>query len=175
MRRKTLFLIVTIIFLLFVIVGLFINQVRQKETPSIKESALVKEAPDFSLPDIYGNAFRLSALQGKVILIDFWATWCPFCRESIPVLKSLYDDYKDKGFEVVGIALEYDNGRALRIFSEEKKINYTLLIGNEELAKDYSAYGVPTRFLINREGKIVKEFVGFQDKETFAAAIQELL
>ena len=59
MRRKTLFLIVTIISLFFVIVGLFINQVRQKETPSIKESALVKEAPDFSLPDIYGNAFRL--------------------------------------------------------------------------------------------------------------------
>lgn len=160
-----------VILILFAIHSLSIKQ-KQVETESVE---FVGEAPDFTLSDIDGKRISLSDFKGKVILIDFWATWCPFCRESIPILKSLYSDYKDKGFEVVGIALEYDGGKGLRRFAEEKNIPYTLLIGNEKLATEYSAYGVPTRFLINREGKIVKKFIGYQDKEIFVAAIKQFL
>lgn len=169
--RKILFLTVFVIGSLFIDKGLLINQ-DQALAESIQP---YKNAPNFTLRDIKGMPFRLSDLKGKVVLLDFWATWCPFCRESIPILKSLYDEYKDKGFEVVGIALEYDGGKALKRFSEGKKINYTILIGSEELVKEYSAYGVPTRFIINREGKIVEKFIGFQDKETFELLIKELL
>lgn len=169
--REILFLTVFIIGSLFTGKCLLMNQ-DQARAESIQ---LSKNAPDFTFRDIKGMPFRLSDLKGKVVLLDFWATWCPFCRESIPVLKSLYDEHKDKGLEVVGIALEYDGGKALKRFAKEKKINYTILIGSEELAKEYSAYGVPTRFIINREGKIVEKFIGFQDKDTFESLIQKLL
>lgn len=138
-------------------------------------AGLAQEAPDFTLSDISGNSLRLSDFKGKVVLIDFWATWCPFCRESIPILNSLYNDYKDKGLEIIGIALEYDGGRTLRRFAKEKNIAYPLAVGEERLATEYSAYGVPTRFLINRKGEIVEKFMGFQDKEILEAAIKELL
>lgn len=171
MKRKISSLIIFLIFVLSAIVSLSLNH-RKALAVDVQ---MVKNAPDFTLNDLNGNPFSLSDLKGKIVLLDFWATWCPFCRESIPILQSLYNDYKDKGFEVVGIALEYDGGRVLRRFAEEENIPYTLLIGNEKLATKYSAYGVPTRFLINREGKIVKKFIGYQDKEIFVAAIKQFL
>jgi thiol-disulfide isomerase/thioredoxin len=136
---------------------------------------LGQEAPEFSLSDIYGQPLRLSDFEGKVILLDFWATWCPFCRESIPILKSLYEEYKNKGLVIIGIALEYDQGQTLKRFAKEKKISYPLAVGKERLATEYSAYGVPTRILLNRTGKIVEKFVGFQDKEVLESAIQDFL
>lgn len=171
MKRKTKFLIVSLIFVLFIVGSLSINP-GQTLAGGVHPA---KEAPDFILSDINGKRIGLSDFKGKVILIDFWATWCPFCRESIPILKSLYSDYKDKGLEIVGIALEYDGGETLRRFAKEKSIAYHLAVGEERLATEYSAYGVPTRFLINREGKIVKKFIGYQDKEIFVAAIKQLL
>ena len=188
MKRKTKFLVVFVIFVLYVVGSLSVNPVRKIFSKGTGLSSGVnpgqtlagdvqpaKDAPDFTLSDIDGKRISLSDFKGKVILIDFWATWCPFCRASLPILTSLYSDYKDKEFEIIGIALEYDGGKRLRRFVEEKKIPYTILIGNEELAKEYSAYGVPTRFLINREGKIVKKFVGYEDKEIFESAIKQIL
>lgn len=78
------------------------------------DNDVAKPAPDFALLDIYGNPIRLSDFKGKVVLIDFWATWCPYCRQSIPILLSLYKDYKKQGFEIIGVALEYDGGRILK-------------------------------------------------------------
>ncbi|OGX42937.1 MAG: hypothetical protein A3H41_03245 [Omnitrophica WOR_2 bacterium RIFCSPLOWO2_02_FULL_45_28] len=132
-------------------------------------------APDFVLTDIHGDTLRLSDFKGKVVLIDFWATWCPFCRSSIPILKSLYDEYKDKGLVIIGIALEYDQGQTLKRFAKEKQISYPLAVGTERLAAEYSAYGVPARFLINRQGEIVENFIGFREKGIFESAIKQLL
>lgn len=140
-----------------------------------EEITFFRKAPDFTLSDVHGKIFNLAELKGKVVLVDFWATWCPFCRQSIPDLKSLYSDYKDEGLEIIGVALEYDGGKALRKFVEEKNITYTVVVGNEKLAKEYSAYGVPTRFLINRQGEIVEKFIGYQDKDVLEAAIKKLL
>ena len=170
MKRKTYFLVVSMILVLFVSDSFLTG--RYKPTANAQS---FQEAPDFTLSDIYGNSLRLSDFEGKVILIDFWATWCPFCRESIPLLSSLYSDYKDKGLEIIGIALEYDGGKTLKRFAKEKNIAYSLAIGKESLATEYSAYGVPTRFLINRRGEIVEKFIGYQDKEVFESAIKDLL
>ncbi|MEE8330063.1 MAG: TlpA disulfide reductase family protein [Thermodesulfovibrionia bacterium] len=134
-----------------------------------------KKAPHFTLSDIKGKSVSLSDFKGKVILIDFWATWCRFCRLSIPMFASLYDEYRDKGFEVIGIALEYDGGKKLKIFAKENRIPYTLLVGSEKLARKYLAFGVPTRFLINRKGEIVKRFIGVSDRDIFESAIKKLL
>lgn len=171
MKIKTKFLVISMISVLFIVGSLLISP-GQASAGDVQPA---REAPDFTLSDTDGKRISLSDFKGKVILIDFWATWCPFCRESIPILGSLYNDYKDKGLEIIGIALEYDGGKGLKRFAEQKNITYTLLIGNEKLATEYSAYGVPTRFLINREGKIVEKFVGFQDKEIFESAIKQLL
>ena len=160
------------IVLAMLIIGCLFLESEQRLAYSLDDAQL---APDFVLTDIYGNTLRLSDFKGKVVLIDFWATWCPFCRESIPMLKSLYEEYKDKGFVVVGIALEYDGGRTLRRFAKQKNIAYPLAVGKESLATEYSAYGVPTRFLINRQGEIVEKFIGFREKEVLESAIQELL
>lgn len=176
--RKKLLLIITIISLLLIIIGSFTMWRKKappiKETQPAKETPSVKIAPDFSLPDIEGNTFRLSDLKGKIVLIDFWATWCPFCRASIPILKELYNDYKDKGLEIVGIALEYDGGVALKRLVREENISYYVLLGNEKLAKEYSAFGVPTRFLINQKGEIAERFIGFQEKEILEEAVKNV-
>lgn len=188
MKRKTKFLIISVIFVLFIVSSLSINPIRKifskgtglsngvnPEQALAGDAQPAKEAPDFVLSDINGKRISLSDFKGKVILIDFWATWCPFCRESIPILKSLYDEYKDKGLVVIGIALEYDKGQALKQIAKEKKISYPLAVGKERLAIEYSAHGVPTRFIVNRRGEIEKKFVGFQDRETLESALQKFL
>ena len=171
MRRRILLFSVPVILSLFTFSVFLINQ----DPVWAADAQPLKAAPNFVLSDIYGNPLRLSDFEGKVVLIDFWATWCPFCRESIPILSSLYSDYKDKGLVIIGIALEYDGGKTLKRFAKEKNIAYYLAVGKESLATEYSAYGVPARFLINRHGKIVEKFIGFQDKEVFESAIQKLL
>jgi cytochrome c biogenesis protein CcmG/thiol:disulfide interchange protein DsbE len=171
LKVKVLFLTITLA-LSFIIVPT--SMMQKLDNFKVYGQAL-REAPDFVLYDMEGKSFKLSQLKGKVVLLDFWATWCPFCRKSIPILISLYNEYKDKGLEIVGVALEYDGGKVLKIFAEKEKINYTVLIGNEKVAREYSAYGVPTRFLINREGQIVERFVGFQNREVLESAIKELL
>lgn len=169
--RRMLLLVVPII-LSLVIVSAFSVELYQALAGDVQSPTV---APDFTLSDIHGNPLRLSDFKGRVILIDFWATWCPFCRASIPILNSLYNHYKDKGLEIIGIALEYDGGKTLKRFTKDKNIAYPLGVGKERLAIEYSAHGVPTRFLINRKGEIVEKFIGFQDKEVLEAAIKELL
>ena len=160
------------IILAILIIGCLFIMPEQKIAYGLDDA---KAAPDFVLTDIYGNPLRLSDFEGKVILLDFWATWCPFCRESIPILKSLYSEYKDKGLVIIGIALEYDQGQTLKQFAKEKSIFYPLAVGKNRLAREYFAYGVPTRILINRQGEIVESFIGFREKEVFESAIQSLL
>ena len=166
-KKKKMYIILTIL-----IIGYLFIEPEQKSAYSLDDA---KPAPDFVLTDIYSNTLRLSDFKGKVVLIDFWATWCSFCRKSIPVLKSLYGEYKDKGLVIIGIALEYDQGQTLKQFAKEKKISYPLAVGKERLATEYSVYGVPTRILLNRKGKIVEKFIGFQGKEILESAIQDLL
>lgn len=169
--RRMLFSAVPIMMSLFILSAFSVKQYQALAG----DAQSLKVAPDFTISDIHGNPLRLSDFKGKVILIDFWATWCPFCRESIPILKSLYDEYKDKGLVVIGIALEYDRGQALKQLAKEKKISYPLAVGKERLATEYSAYGVPTRFIVNRAGEIEKKFVGFQDREILESALREFL
>jgi cytochrome c biogenesis protein CcmG/thiol:disulfide interchange protein DsbE len=125
------------------------------------------QAPDFSLEDLSGKAVSLRQHRGQVVLIDFWATWCPPCRTSIPELVDLHRKYKERGLVVLGISLDdprkVDNS-SLAAFQREYKIEYSILRGDENVVRDYSGkdgMAIPTMVFVNREGQIVDKLVGF--------------
>ncbi|HEX68610.1 MAG TPA: TlpA family protein disulfide reductase [bacterium] len=135
-----------------------------------------EKAPDFVLKDISGKEVRLSDFKGKVVLIDFFATWCPPCRASIPHLVELQREYGEKGLQIIGISLDHYPLRKLPRFKEKFKINYPLLMGNEEVVKKFgNINAIPTYFLLNRKLEVVKRYLGYRDKEVFERDIKKLL
>jgi len=134
------------------------------------------DAPDFTLPKLGGGDFRLSSLSGKVIILDFWATYCPPCRMEIPDFVTLYKKYQNQGLEIVGVALDRDGERVVAPFAEKFHINYTILLGDRAVTKKYGGIRyIPTTFLIDRGGNIVKKYVGFTAKEVFEKEVKKLL
>jgi len=140
---------------------------------NVKESGL---APDFSLKTLEGQEMTLASLKGKVVLIDFWATWCGPCRESIPHLATLYKNYRDKGFEVIGVSVDKGEAEMVRRFSKSMDIPYPILIASEEVTRSYAVTALPTAFLIDREGNIQEKVIGFNSKiaKELAAKVKEL-
>ena len=134
-------------------------------------------APDFNLKTLDGKSLQLSALKGKVVLLDFWATWCPPCRQEIPHFKELYTQYHSKGLEVIGVALDEGGEKDVAPFAQQNQINYPLsATGSQELAQAYGGIrGIPTTFLIDKQGRIAQKYIGYQDKEVFEKEIQALL
>ncbi len=120
-------------------------------------------AHDFTLSTIEGNSITLSALKGNVILVDFWATWCPPCQRSIPLLVDLYNKYHEKGFTVLGISAS-DSEDVLKAFVNEKNIPYPILLGTNEVAKSYGVTGIPHMVIIDKKGNIAKIQVGYSEQ-----------
>ena len=119
---------------------------------------------DFELTSIdeKSNIVRLSDLRGKIVLINFWATWCPYCIEEIPELIKIRNKYKKSELEIIGIALPRGNSRIqLLAFKNKyfkktnKKINYTIVTDNGTVARKYKVPGIPTNFLFDREGNLI--------------------
>ena len=136
----------------------------------------IKEAPEFTLLDIDGTRTSLSDFKGKVIILDFWATWCPPCKAEIPHFVELYDEYKKKGLEVIGVSLDSNPEKSLPSFMEEYRINYTMLIANRNVTDSYGGIiSIPTTFVIDRNGNIRKKYIGYRDKHVFENDIEELL
>lgn len=137
------------------------------------ETAAAKTEVNFTITDINGQIFCSQDLKGKVVLIDFWATWCGFCRLSIPILNSLYSRYGEKGLEIISISSESE--ASLRLFAKQNSIIYPVAEDKNNLAADFGVYGIPTRFFINQQGQIVQRSIGFQDKESLQSAVKQLL
>jgi len=114
---------------------------------------------DFTLTSLDKQEYTLSKLQGSVVLVDFWATWCPPCRTSIPVLISLYEKHKDRGFMVLGISNE--DAATLEAFQKENNITYPILIDTEGVGKAYNVTSIPNMYIFDKKGKIRKHQVGF--------------
>lgn len=123
-------------------------------------------APDFLLKDVTGNDVKLSEYRGKIVLLEFWATWCPPCKATVPELVAIQDKYRDKGLVVLGVSLDegQDIPAKLADFSGEYKVNYRILIGTEAVSRSYNVSGIPMSFLIDREGRIINSYVGYIDK-----------
>ncbi len=141
-----------------------------------QEASSRKPAADFNVKRLDGQTLQLSALKGKVVLLDFWATWCPPCRAEIPHFKELYDQYKGKGLEIIGLALDQDGEATVRSFAQQNGIQYPLAMGSQALTQAYGGIlGIPTTFLIDKQGKIAQKYIGYHEKEIFEKEIQALL
>jgi len=132
-------------------------------------------APNFTLNDSKGATVRLSDYKGKVVLLAFWATWCLWCETEIPWYMEFQNKYRDKGLSVVGVSMDEDGWRSVRPFLEEKRMTYTVVVGDAHLAKLYSVDALPVTFLINRNGKIAYSQAGIVDKDAFESEIRVLL
>jgi len=133
------------------------------------------DAPDFSTIALDGRSFTLSSLRGKVILLNFWATWCPPCRGEIPDLIQLNNDYKTAGLAMVGVSLD-NKPSVVREFVKKKRINYTILPITKNISAKYNdIVGIPTTFIIDKNGYIVKKYVGAVEKEILEKEIIRLL
>jgi cytochrome c biogenesis protein CcmG/thiol:disulfide interchange protein DsbE len=114
--------------------------------------------------------------HGKVVLVDFWATWCKPCEEEIPIFIELYDQYRGQGFEVLGISLDDGGLKVVEPFIERLGVNYTVLLGAPEISQKYDIPAMPSAFLIDRDGRIVKVFPGAQGKKaTYESELKQLL
>ena len=120
-------------------------------------------ASDFSLKTLDGQEIVLSNLKGRVVLLDFWATWCGPCRESIPHLIQLYRIYRESGFEIIGMSLDKGEATVVRNVAKSMDIPYPIVIAPEEVARNYRVTSIPTTFLLDKEGKIRERMTGFNN------------
>jgi len=144
------------------LVGLFM--VTPQEAAAISNRAeLHAPAPDFSLPDLQGKEISLSSLQGKAVILTFWATWCGVCREEMPMMDLLYKKYKDKGLEVIGVNVDRkpEPVATVQDFIKQRGFSFPNLLDREWKAmKLYRAHFLPTTFVLDRQGIIVDKKVG---------------
>jgi peroxiredoxin len=134
---------------------------------------------NFTLQDMNGKTFNLASQKGKVIVLDFWATWCPPCKVEIPWFVEFQTKYGSQGFTVVGVSVD-DPMASLKPFADKFKMNYPVVVGaDRDDIKGPKAYGpmwgLPKTFVIGRDGKICKTHVGFSQKETLEKQIKSLL
>jgi len=131
---------------------------------------------DFNLPDLNGKIISLKDFSGKVLIVNFWATWCPPCEEEIPKLNQLHKRYKNEGLVVIGIALDKDSLNLVEPFVREKRIGYPILMGNEQVIRDMEDFsGVPTTLIVDQKGNIKKKYDGAFDKDDLEKILKELL
>jgi peroxiredoxin len=131
-------------------------------------------APDFSLTDLSGHPLRLSDYRGKVVILDFWATWCEPCKEEIPHFIEMQNKHSAQGLQILGISMD-DSEPPVRQFQQQFKMNYPVAVGTPHLADQYGGVlGLPITFIIDREGRITSRHIGASNPEVFEKEIQRL-
>ena len=124
------------------------------------------KAPDFAVKDLKGREISLSNYSGKVVFLNFWATWCGPCKAEIPDFIEAYKQYKDKGMEIIGISVDRRNLNSVLKFVEKYKINYPVVMSTDKIQKDYEPGPyIPTTIIIDQEGKIRYKHIGYMSKE----------
>ncbi len=178
MQKKTLFVV------LFIALAALLACLGacRKDSDANAQKAGANAAPAFILKSVDGKDVSLSDYAGKVIILDFWATWCPPCRREIPHFIELQKDYGNEGLQVIGISTDDDFAAVVPSFIADNDVNYPILQASEQT---YNAYqqlinpdergGIPFTFVIDTKGQIVARFVGYRDKNIFEEAIKPLL
>jgi len=132
-------------------------------SPWAIEELVGKKAPEFKVRDLSGNSVSLSSFKGRPILLNFWATWCPYCREERPYLNSLHREYKDRGLVIVSVSIDRSSQR-VKAYLKRIPVDFVVLHdSSNKAARDYSVYSLPTSFLINRDSVIKYRFVGLKN------------
>jgi peroxiredoxin len=132
-------------------------------------------APDFQSRDAKGKTLRLTKYRGKVVLLDFWATWCGGCKVEIPWFSEFAARYKRDGLAVIGVAMDDDGWKSVKPFLRERKVKYPVVVGDEGIARTYGVDQMPMTLLIDRDGKIAFTHTGLVDKEEFEREMRSLL
>lgn len=142
----------------------------------LKEASKRNPAPPFELKDASGKLVRLEDYKGKVVLLNFWATWCGPCKFEIPWFIEFQKTYKDRGFTVIGVSLDDEGWEVVKPYLEAKQVNYPVVVGSEEVDQKYGGIeALPTSFLIDREGRIAATHVGLVSKQQYEQDITQLL
>jgi len=133
-------------------------------------------APDFTLPAVDGSMVSMSDYSGKVILVDFWATWCPPCLEMIPVLTKLHKNYSDKGLVILAISLDRDGLEALGTFVHEKMIPYKVIMGDTKIGNAFGGVSsIPTLYMVDRDGRLVRKLTGYHSYRQLEEQVKKYL
>jgi peroxiredoxin len=146
--------------------------------PAMPVSSRTVVAPDFSLRDLDGNVRHLASFRGRVVLLSFWATWCPPCQTEMPLMEALYQGYKGHGFEVVGVASDVQGAEVVQPFMTQHHLSFTTLLDTTgQVTRLYGVTSLPTTYLLDREGRLVTVAVGSHDwaKADARALIMSLL
>lgn len=138
-----------------------------------------QEAPEFSVTPVKGDAVSLKDFKGHPVLLNFFASWCPPCREEISSLTQLYKQYNKDGLAIIGIAVDSlltpESVGDVKPLAEKLAIPYPVAIATDKIGKDYHFKGIPTTVVIDKDGKIAKTFYGYHDEKVIDAAVQKLL
>ncbi len=154
---------------MFYMIGSPTTQPYHSASPTTKVTA-----PQFTLTDIGGNPISLSTYRGKVVILDFWAPWCPPCRREIPDFVSLQNQYASRGLQIIGIGLDRPNN--ISSFVQQYGINYPVAVGDDAISNLYGGVsGIPTTFIIDRQGNVTNKFEGFTNRNVFEVEIKKLL
>jgi thiol-disulfide isomerase/thioredoxin len=132
------------------------------------------KSPVWELKDPDGKLVKSSDFDGKVVILDFWATWCPPCKAEIPGFIELQKKYGEKGLVVVGVSLDEQGPSVVKQFMNQFGMNYPVVMGNIKTMEDFGGKAIPTTFVIDRSGKVVAKHVGFASKQTFEKEIEPL-
>ena len=142
----------------------------------VSPRAARKAAPDFTLADANGKPIKLSAYKGRVVLLDFWATWCAGCKIEIPWYMEFHKKYRARGLAAIGVAMDEEGWKTVKPYLVEHPISYPTVIGTLEFAKPYGVTAaLPVTVLIDRSGKIAEAHVGMVEKDAFEKDILQLL
>ncbi len=189
--KKTLIIVGTVVALIFVVRGFLIfltyeadkttrSQVQLASNPAL--SIAGRPEPDLSLKDLDGKPVSLADYKGKIVFLNFWATWCDPCRVEIPWLIDMQAKYASRGFTVVGVAMDEEGKSVVAPFISKERFDvngqqlpmgYPILLGTDEAADKFGGIlGYPTSFLISRDGKIVEKFQGLKSNDELIKAVE---
>jgi peroxiredoxin len=138
-------------------------------------AAVLAGAVDFRLKDEHGRTISLARYKGKVVLLNFWATWCHGCVQEIPWLMEYQSRYKREGLVVIGVSMDGDGWKSVRPYLQQKKLNYPVVIGSEQLAQQFGLENMPMTLLYGRDGKVAATHMGMVDRAGCEEEIQKLL
>ena len=141
----------------------------------VEEPGKRKPMPQFSYPTLAGEQWSLQENKGRIVLVNFWATWCGPCREETPALVRVYKRYRDKGFEIAGVSMDEDPAKVAPGFAKLYKVDYPILVPPITSALAQAIENLPTSFLVDRSGRIARTWVGAVREQDITGAVEKLL
>jgi len=148
---------------------------KPKEKGEIKKKSSFIEVADFTLSTLDGDTMALSDFKGKVIILDFWATWCAPCRVEIPGFVELQREYGKLGLQILGVSLDRGKKEDVKDFCDKYNVNYPILMDDGNVARKFGVTAIPTTYIIDRDRNLFKKYIGVREKRVFQNDIEQLI